>query len=299
MATPVNNILMATDFSDTATLAAHRAAQLATDHHATLHLLHVTEHGLMKQLTQWLGQQAPELERIKQDTRFKMDALAERLRSAHPKADLDVRPQHLEGSVTRTVLEAAKQCQASLLVVGQHGQGHVRDMLMGTTTERLLNQSPLPVLVVRTPSTQRYQHILVALDLSPHSEHALILVRTLFPAAHLVLMHGFCVPFEEKLRFAGVDEATVAHYRDTTRDNALHHIRSVVERHGLLPHQYTTVLREGDAARLLTDTAAHHHCDLIAISKPQRSAPDELLLGSVSRHTLAEATMDVLITAHA
>ncbi len=298
MPTSMNDILMATDFSDKATLAAGRAALLAADHNARLHLLHVTERGLIEQLTQWLGQQAPEIYRIKQDTQLKMDALAERLRSAHPTADLDVRPQHLEGPVTHTVLEAARQCQASLLVVGQHGQGHVLDVVMGTTTERLLNQSPLPVLVVRTPATQRYQRILVALDLSPHSEHGLTLVRTLFPAAHLVLMHGFCVPFEEKLRFAGVDEATVALYRDTTRDKALHHIRGMVQRHGLLPPQFTTVLREGDAARLLTDTAAHHDCDLIAISKPQRSAPDELLLGSVSRHTLAEATMDVLITAH-
>jgi universal stress protein E len=299
MPAPLTHILVATDFSDNAALAASRAALLASDHNARLHLLHVTERGLMKQLTQWLGEQEPWHERINQQTQHSLDLLAEQLRNGLPHAAPDVQTLHMEGPVTRTVLEAARQCKASMLVVGQHGQGNVRDMVMGTTTERMLNQSTLPVLVVRTPSTQRYQHILVALDLSPHSEHALTLVRTLFPAAHLVLMHGFSVPFEEKLRFAGVDEATVAHYRDTTRDKALHHIHSIVQRHGLMPHQFTTVLREGDAARLLTDTAAHHHCDLIVISKQQRSAPDELLLGSVTRHTLAEATMDVLITAHA
>jgi len=289
------HILVATDFSDNATLAAQRGMQLAAQHAATLRVVHVTERGLIDEMTRWLGEQARWHEALNAQTQQSLHILATHLQTAHHHPAVQVQLVHREGHVVQAVLDAAKDCQADLLVLGQHGQGSVRDMVMGTTTERVLNRAALPVLVVRAAASPAYQRVLVALDLSDNAPAALALARRLAPQAHLVLMHGFSVPFGEKLRFAGVDADTVSHYRNSTRQQAIHHMDALIQHMGLPAHNVTTVLREGDAARLVTDTASHHGCDLIVISKKRRTAPDELLLGSVARHTLAEATMDVLI----
>jgi nucleotide-binding universal stress UspA family protein len=52
------------------------------------------------------------------------------------------------GSPARTISEDAKAWGADLVVVGSHGRGWVDRVLLGSTTERLLNRLPCSVLVV-------------------------------------------------------------------------------------------------------------------------------------------------------
>jgi hypothetical protein len=54
--------------------------------------------------------------------------------------------------------------------------------------------------------------VLVALDFSPWSAQAVTLARAWRRTRELLLFNAYQVPFEEKLRFAGVDAATI----DTT-----------------------------------------------------------------------------------
>ncbi len=53
---------------------------------------------------------------------------------------------------------------------------------------------------------------------------------------------------------------------------------------------------EGDTPQRILEVAAAQHCDLIAIGKHGRQAAEELLLGSVTRHVLEEAEVDVLVS---
>ncbi len=75
--------------------------------------------------------------------------------------------------------------------------------------------------------------------------------------------------------------------------------QALVDRSGLLPHQFTLSLTEGDAPMHVLQQAEERGCDLIVIGKHGRQAAEELLLGSVTQHVLTEATCDVLAsTAH-
>jgi nucleotide-binding universal stress UspA family protein len=47
-----------------------------------------------------------------------------------------------------TMLTVAKDTSASLIVVGAKGSGALHDVVMGSTTMRLLHHSPIPVVVV-------------------------------------------------------------------------------------------------------------------------------------------------------
>lgn len=54
-----------------------------------------------------------------------------------------------ERSVYESILAAARQQQADLIVMGSHGAGALERLLLGSQTQRVLAHTTLPVLVLR------------------------------------------------------------------------------------------------------------------------------------------------------
>lgn len=53
------------------------------------------------------------------------------------------------GEPAEMIAQTAKNCDASLVVVGSHGWGPIRRLLFGSVSTALLHHAPCPVLVVR------------------------------------------------------------------------------------------------------------------------------------------------------
>jgi nucleotide-binding universal stress UspA family protein len=51
-----------------------------------------------------------------------------------------------------TILKAARQAKCDLIVMASHGRSGIRGMLLGSETQKVLNTSPIPVLVYRGKS---------------------------------------------------------------------------------------------------------------------------------------------------
>ena len=68
----------------------------------------------------------------------------EKLTAAGVKAEKEV----TEGRPVEVLLQAAKEHDATLIVVGSHGEGAVSAAFLGSTALKLLHHSTLPVLVV-------------------------------------------------------------------------------------------------------------------------------------------------------
>ena len=291
----LNAVVAATDFSTAARRATDRAALLAREQSLPLHLMHVVHDHLLDNLKAWLDNSNLWQVRLSQLTRKRLDEEVVRL-LADVGGDLILLSHLVEGQLVAEICTQAEAVDAGLVVVGARGTNPIHHLLVGTTTERLVGKTSTPLLVVRTEATEPYRRVLVPLDFSPWSEASLALARALAPGAHLVLMHSFSIPFEEKLRFAGVDDTTLNHYRERARQDARDHLQALVDRHSLLPDQFTLSLTEGDAPMHILMMASECHCDLIVLGKHGRQAADELLLGSVTQHVLAEAEVDVLVS---
>ena len=289
-------LLAATDFSAHARHAVLRAALLARETGAPLVLLHVQPGDAIEQLRQWLGV-GSEPERQMMDTqRAQLEQLAVDIRQDHR---LTVTSACRSGAVLDEVLREADERDAGLLVIGARGTGFLRRLMLGTTAERLMRRSPRPLLLVRQRPHEPYRRVLVAVDFSPWSVQAVAAARRVAPHAALTLMTVFQVPFEEKLRFAGVDEATVRHYRERSRSDARQRLHALAERCGLTPGAWTACVVEGDASLRIVEQEQEFGCDLVVLGKHGQSAAEDLLLGSVTRHVLDEGSADVLVsTAH-
>lgn len=291
----LNAIVVATDFSTAARRATDRAALIARDQSLPLHLLHVVHGNLLDDMKAWLDNSNLWQVRMSQQTRQRLDDEVVRL-LGELGGDLILLTHIAEGQPVPEICEQAEAVEAGLVVVGVRGTNPLHHLLIGTTAERLMGKTNVPLLAVRTEASTPYQRVLVPLDFSKWSEQAVEVARAVAPGAHLVLMHSFSIPFEEKLRFAGVDDATLSHYRERARQDARDHLEALVDRHSLLPEQFTLSLTEGDAPMHILMQAGERACDLIVIGKHGRQAAEELLLGSVTRHVLAEAEVDVLVS---
>jgi len=291
--TSPKTILAATDFSAQARHAADRAARLAHETGASMTLMHVVPGGALAELREWLGQGHVMAQQLEDDAQRQLRQLAADLQARRHVA---VQTVHSCGSVLEDILVEARALDAGLLVMGARGEGFLRRMVLGTTAERLLRLTDLPVLVVRHMAHERYRRVLLAVDFSPWSLQAVMLARQLAPQASLVLLHAFQVPFEEKLRFAGVDSATIEHYRQRARAQATQRVHALAHDAGLSPDSWTPCIIEGEASQRIVEQEQQHDCDLVVLGKHGQSAAEELLLGSVTKHVLAEGGADVLVS---
>lgn len=290
---PLGPILAATDFSAAARHAADRAARLAHEAGAPLTLMHVLPGSGLQDLRGWLGAGSDMEQRLQADALHQLQRLADELHAAR---HVPVRLAPASGAPLDEIVREAQALDAALLVVGARGAGFLRRLVLGTTSERLLRRTTRPVLVVRQTAHEPYRRVLLALDFSPWSLRAVAVARQVAPHAHLVLLNAFQVPFEEKLRFAGVDAATVDHYRRQARASATERVHALASASGLKPGRWDACIVEGDASLRIVEQEQEQDCDLVVLGKHGQSVTEDLLLGSVTKHVLAEGSADVLVS---
>jgi nucleotide-binding universal stress UspA family protein len=57
----------------------------------------------------------------------------------------------VDGYPAQVVLDTAKDCAADLIVMGAHSHTSVGEVMVGSTTRKVLHSATLPVLVVKIP----------------------------------------------------------------------------------------------------------------------------------------------------
>jgi nucleotide-binding universal stress UspA family protein len=139
----LKRILVAYDFSDYAEVALNYGLSMAQEHQAELHLVHVLPPRSVNE---------PEIAwyPIKGESAYH-DA-ARRLQAAVPaEAHLWCKIKHAvsEGSAYREILSYAENNEVDLICVGAHGAGFGLRSLFGSNVDRILRQSPCPLLVAR------------------------------------------------------------------------------------------------------------------------------------------------------
>jgi nucleotide-binding universal stress UspA family protein len=289
----MSNILVATDLSGPARQAADRAARLARSSGAQLRLVHALDAGVVAQLQQLLGLGSALEHALVEQTRNELRSLADELAAER---NVVIEPALLQGAVVDEIIRDAQANHADLVVLGARGTGFLRRLLLGSTAERLLRKSTLPMLVVKQRAHEAYRRVLVAVDFSAWSAPLVDLARRVAPRADLVLLSAYGVPFEGKLRYASVPDATIKTYREQARRAAEQQLHALAAGAGLTPGQWAPSLPHADASLAIVRAELEQACDLIVIGKHGRNMVDEMLLGSVTSHVLAESAGDVLVS---
>lgn len=145
---PFRRIVCAVDFSPTSQAALQQAALVAARDNAELHVVHAFEapwHEIAMYGPTVLAQ--PEAQRqYREGLASRLESLGAglNLNPAKTKFILLDAPGHRD-----TLAEYGKEAGADLLVLGTRGRTNLRDVLLGSTAERLLKKTRSSVLAVR------------------------------------------------------------------------------------------------------------------------------------------------------
>jgi nucleotide-binding universal stress UspA family protein len=134
-------ILLATDGSREAQLAATTAADLAKSTGSELHLIHVGE-----LRPTFLAQTEVEPAQLEREARQLLDEQARKVEGAGG----PVKEAHLRlGRADEEIVDLAQSIGAGLIVMGSRGRGRIRRALMGSVSESVVRHAHCPVTIVR------------------------------------------------------------------------------------------------------------------------------------------------------
>ncbi len=145
----IATILAPTDFSDGSRRAIDTAIQFALQFRATLWLIHVGQQAADREFSG--STRAEILHRAREEqvkvAAARMEALADELRAAHP--DLLLKTRQVGGTPHAAIIDAATDVGADLIVMGTAGLTGLSHFWLGSTAERVVRMSNVPVLTVR------------------------------------------------------------------------------------------------------------------------------------------------------
>jgi nucleotide-binding universal stress UspA family protein len=164
------NIIVAVDFSDSSALVLAEAQKWAQLTAAHIWLVHIEEpySDLVGEGSEFVGPVSsfgvvlndPKIIPNNPEIKTFRNAEAIRLRERHArlqreakeirKQGLNVTALQLSGPMVETILQEAAKLPADLIIVGSHGHGMMRNLLLGSISEGILRHSQCPVLVVPT-----------------------------------------------------------------------------------------------------------------------------------------------------
>jgi nucleotide-binding universal stress UspA family protein len=134
-------VLLATDGSAEARLAASTAADLASSTNSELHVVHVAELS-----PTFLAQTEEEPAELRREARHRLDEQVRAVEEAGgPVAEAHLR----QGRADEEIVDLAENLGVGLIVMGSRGRGRIRRALMGSVSESVVRHAHCPVTIVR------------------------------------------------------------------------------------------------------------------------------------------------------
>lgn len=141
----IRSILVPVDFSETSNKAVHYATELAQEFGARITLLYVMEPVSLREFTAAYPIEV-ENDELVALCKTKLLNSAEK---CHAQRDLIEATLVRRGPAYREIVDAAREREVDLIIIGTHGNSGLNRLLLGSVTERVVQCAPCPVLVVR------------------------------------------------------------------------------------------------------------------------------------------------------
>ncbi|MDG5776311.1 universal stress protein [Haloarculaceae archaeon H-GB2-1] len=138
-----DDILLPTDGSKGTLETIEHAISIARDNDATLHILYAVDRRM------YLAASKDTKEDVRRSMEEQGEVALDDARTRAEETGLDVVTDMREGIPHKTILEYVEDAGIDMVTMGTHGKtGRDRMATLGSVTERVVQNSPVPVLVV-------------------------------------------------------------------------------------------------------------------------------------------------------
>ena len=275
-------IVAATDFSTRSNRALRQAGLLAKGAGGELDIVHVVDDDRPPQM-------------LDMETRQAEHILTEQIQVIAELGGIRCRPVVVVGDPFDGILRSAAAIKPELIVMGQHRRQLLRDILVGTTIERVVRGGPFPVLMVNNEAQHRYERVLVAVDTSETSAQAILAARRArLLEVRPTLLHAFHAPAKGKMMIGDAKPSAIAEYVAKKRHQARSALTAFLAAHGLQNVQWPMLVEEGSASEVIARTVREMRPDLLVVGTRGRSKLLNVLIGSVTEECLRSFDVDIL-----
>jgi nucleotide-binding universal stress UspA family protein len=291
-AAPLRSVLVPVDLTAAADRVVGRVALLPLARGARVTLLHVVPDNLGTR----------DRRCAHRDATRALVADARRLRESLSGAVI-VQPLVKVSAVAREIAASAKVVRAELVVMGRGGGRAIREAFLGSTAERVIRQSQLPVLVVRLAPRRAYARPALALDLEQPVDHVVeLMLRVVQPPRPLMqVVHAFDAPYHGLVYPSIHREDAEAQRRELqfeASQKLLESLARAVARAKVSPGDapaWTTHVRYGSPRLVIQNAVRRARTDLLALGTHGYSGVAHAFLGTVAGDVARSVACDVLI----
>lgn len=142
-------ILVPTDGSDPAERAIPKAVKLADIHDGTIHAIYVAEPVPLSRFTAGMQSAGAEHKSVREEQQQEAEDAIATIRETAGKQDVPVVDAIKYGNPSEKIIEYAKEANIDVIVMGTHGRSGADRLIIGSVAEKVVRQSPIPVLTVR------------------------------------------------------------------------------------------------------------------------------------------------------
>ncbi len=297
--TPLAAIAVATDHSETAASAALWAAELAKKRGAKLFLVRAFDPSLPVLPVDGAVPMPPSLLTDLEDAA--RSQLTQTAMELEERVGIPVRPIFGVGSAARCIIDLAMENGAEVIVAGTRGLGGFTHALLGSTAERLVRYSPVPVITIHPDKIARcgnLKRILLPMDFSIHSHRAFEAARHVLGIqpndgeSSILLMHAYHLPIEFTSLASAVPilPSYIAEAAAAAQKN-LQEVASTLRDQG---YNVETVASEGYPPEVIVQEAKANNVGLIAMPTHGYRGIKHLLQGSIAERVSHTANCPVL-----
>lgn len=149
----IRKILVALDGSQSANNALEYALDLAEKYASAVVLLTVVEPVIVPKISRVAVPPVPKevVDKYKKGLKAgHQKILSKALKKVQEtKGDLDVSTELVEGKPSEKIVEVAREGDLDIIVMGSRGLGGIKEVFLGSVSDRVADQAPCPVLVVK------------------------------------------------------------------------------------------------------------------------------------------------------
>jgi nucleotide-binding universal stress UspA family protein len=196
------------------------------------------------------------------------------------------------GSAAKDIVKKAEEEDVDLILIGSHGKGFIKRILLGSTTFDVVRLSKKPVLVEKYESARKegnrllvqdkFKKVLLPVDYSSHAMNVLEKVKGMAKIQEILLVSAIEYSQTEK----ELNEA---------KDKLEKHLGKI--RMDLFNAGFSSnyIIKEGTASKNILEVAENEAVDLVILSKRGEGKIKELLIGSTATTVVTNSRVPVLI----
>ncbi len=278
----MKNLLIATDLSPRSDRALYRAIKLASELNYNLHVLHVVDEDLPEKATYIIREDAKEI-------------LQEQIKSFKSRLKIKVNIKVVIGKHYEAILYESEKIKARAIILGIPSKNTLKGFFTGSTAERIIRSTNIPVLVVKKASQKKYSRVIVAIDFSVYSRRCLEFAIDLFANEEIYLVHSYHIPYKHIIGSSYISKKTKrGQYEEFLNmvNNEMSQFFSTIDKD---TDNLNKIIKEGPVIVRLNNEIKNLKADLLIMGTHGRTGMTRTFLGSVAEDMLTTSKCDIAI----